>query len=57
MNMSLFKIFKYLIKFKEVSIIDSEILYNTFCFLSMLSMNPLETPALNNLRKEANRSL
>lgn len=57
MNMSLFKIFKYLLKYKEISIIDGEILYSIFGFLNMLSMNSINTPALNNLRKEANASL
>ena len=57
MNMSLFKIFKYLLKYKEISIIDGEILYSIFSFLNILSMNAINTPALNNLRKEANISL
>lgn len=57
MNMSLFKIFKYLLKYKEISIIDGEILFSIFGFLNMLSMNSINTPALNNLRKEANASL
>lgn len=57
MNMSLFKIFKYLLKYKEISIWDSEIFYQVFCFLSMLSLNSINTPALNNLKKEANKSL
>lgn len=50
MNMSLFKIFKYLLKYKEISIIDGEILFSIFGFLNMLSVNSINTPALNNLK-------
>ena len=57
MNMSLFKIFKYLLKLKEVSIMDSEVFYQVYWFLHMLSMNQINTPALNNLRKESNKSM
>lgn len=57
MNMSLFKILKYLLKYKEISIWDSETFMQVFGFLSMLSLNSINTPALNNLKKEANKSL
>lgn len=57
MNMSLFKIFKYLLKYKEISIYESDLFYNIFCFLDMISLNKINTPALNNLRKEANKSI
>jgi hypothetical protein len=57
MNMSLFKILKYLLKYKEISIWDSETFLQVFGFLSMLSLNSINTPALNNLKKEANKTL
>ena len=55
--MSLFKIFKYLLNSKEASVLDSEVFYQIYSFLHMLSVNEINTPALNNLRKEANKSL
>ena len=57
MNMSLFKIFKYLLKFKEISIWEGELFFGIFWFLDMLSSNSINTPALNNLKKESNKSL
>jgi hypothetical protein len=57
MNMSLFKIFKYLLKYKEISIYESDLFYSIFTFLDMISLNNINTPALNNLRKEANKSI
>lgn len=57
MNMSLFKLLTYLLKFKEIAIIDTEIFNNLFFLLDMLSVNYYSTPALNNLRRESNKSL
>jgi len=55
--MTLFKILKYLLKYKEISIWESETFLQVFKFLSMLSLNSINTPALNNLKKESNKSM
>ena len=57
MNMTLFKILKYLMKYKEINILDPVTFTNVFGFLSMLSLNSIATPALNNLKKEANKTI
>lgn len=55
--MSLFKLLKYLLKYKEISIWDGETFIQIFKFMSMLSLNSVNTPALNNLKSEANKCL
>lgn len=55
--MSIFKILKYLLKYKEISIWNEETFVKIFSFLSTLSLNQIDTPALNNLKKEANKCL